>query len=129
MLAAHGIDLTHPQHPAECIHHLNFQRSGFFQVYFDVQHVVEGVGVSIDRRSGQQILRGRGSLLRHQRVWENNSDEPTWVFITPDGRFDGSPAGLKQLYTVDEQNWKSQDVQLVNNPKYIPGLLGKLKLF
>jgi WD40 repeat protein len=61
--------------------------------------------------------------------WQTQKDEPTWVFITPDGRFDGSPAGLKQLYTVDEQNWKSQDVQLDNNPKYITGLLGKLKLF
>ncbi len=52
--------------------------------------------------------------------------KPAWAFITPDGRFDGSPNALQQFYAVDEKNLRTVGIDYKSNPKYQPGLLQKL---
>ena len=51
---------------------------------------------------------------------------PAWVFIGTDGRYDGSTEGLTQLYTVDANSLRSQDIDYKTDPKYQSGLLQNL---
>lgn len=51
---------------------------------------------------------------------------PAWAFVGVDGRFDGSPDGLKKMYQIDENPLKSKDLSLNASAGYTPGLLQNL---
>ncbi|WP_421799796.1 WD40 repeat domain-containing protein [Haliscomenobacter sp.] len=72
----------------------------------------------INTKSGQSI----GSFY----FLLSTEGKPAWAFITPDGRFDGSPEALQQFYAVDEKNLRTIGIDYKNHPKYQPGLLQKL---
>lgn len=54
-------------------------------------------------------------------LFENSND---WVFIDPEGRFDGTPDGMKQLYYLKERNIIPLD--LVFEKYYTPNLYQRL---
>lgn len=70
--------------------------------------------------------KSKGLLLGKFNFFKLKNNPPAWTFTTPDGRFDGSPDGLKQLYYIEENRLRSKEVDLKNDPKYQPGLLSKV---
>ena len=49
-----------------------------------------------------------------------------WAFVSLDGRYEGSPEGLKRLYQLDEKTLSTKDLSLEPGAGYTPGLLIKL---
>jgi hypothetical protein len=62
-----------------------------------------------------------GKLLAHIVLIENSAD---WIVSTPDGRFDGSPGGLKQMHYV--QGRESIPLEQLYEGFYTPNLLSEV---
>lgn len=82
--------------------------------------------VNSDESAYQLFDLAKGAVIGSFHFFKLPNLPPAWVFIGSDGRYDGSTAGLTQLYTVNENSSQSQDVEYKTDPKYQPGLLQKL---
>lgn len=49
-----------------------------------------------------------------------------WAFVSLDGRYEGSPEGLKMLYQLDEKALSSKNLSLEPGAGYTPGLVSQL---
>lgn len=68
----------------------------------------------------------KGILLGDFYFMEDEQLLPAWAFVSVNGRFDGSPEGLKKMYQIDENPLKSKDLPLNASAGYTPGLLSQL---
>jgi WD40 repeat protein len=62
-----------------------------------------------------------GHFYGQMYLFEGSND---WVFIDPEGRFDGTPGGMKQLYYLKDRNFIPLD--LVFEKYYTPNLYQRL---
>mgnify|MGYP000909918800 CR=1 FL=1 len=88
-------------------------------------------GYSFVSKDGQHII---NNLTSHLEVWNMTSGklefsyyiagDSDWVVITPDGYYDGTEKGLKEIHYSD--GFKVYPLNIETDIKYKPGLIGSI---